>query len=70
MKTELTDQQAEDIVVMSKLCGITEAEAAARLGHTSTGSSRYPGDLGSWENTLKILQARKRLEEITKKAQN
>ena len=55
---------------MSKLCGITEAEAAARLGHTSTGSSRYPGDLGSWENTLKILQARKRLEEITKKAQN
>lgn len=52
---------------MSKLCGITEAEAAARLGYTSAESSRYPGDLDSWENTLKILQARKRLEDITKR---
>jgi len=63
----LTDEQAEEIVVLANLMGISEAEAATRLGYTSAGSSRYPGDLGSWENTLKILQARKRLEEITKR---
>lgn len=66
----LTDQQAEEIVVLANLMGISEAKAAAHLGYIDEGSSRFPGALGAWENTLKILQARKRLEEITKKAQN
>lgn len=66
----LTDQQAEEIVVLANLMGISEAKAAAHLGYIDVGSSRFPGALGAWENTLKILQARKRLEEITKKAQN
>ena len=66
----LTDQQAEEIVVLANLMGISETKAAAHLGYTDVGSSRYPGYLGAWENTFKILQARKRLEEITKKTQS
>lgn len=62
-----TDEQAEEIVVLANLMGISVAEAAAHLGYIDEGSSRYPGNLGAWENTLKILQARKRLEEITKR---
>lgn len=63
----ITDEQAEEIVVLANLMGISEAKAAAHLGYIDVGSSRYPRYLGSWENTLKILQARKRLEDLTKR---
>lgn len=67
-RMELTDEQAETIVLYAMLNGLTDVQAAVQLGHVAAHSSRYPGDLGSWENTLKILQVRKRLEEITNKA--
>ena len=67
----LTDEVADDIVLTAKMFGITEKQAA-EIVFDRLKIPRYEINthLSMWAFTIKILGARKRLEEITKKAQS
>jgi hypothetical protein len=62
----VTDQEAEEIVLLSQLAGISEKEAAHALGIVDT-SMTFDFDIWSWEATLQIVKAKERLDEEYKK---
>ena len=63
MNKSLTDEQAEEIVLLSMHCGISEREAVLRLGYLMPGYE----DIEPWDATLKIMKAREKLDKEFKK---
>lgn len=59
----ITDQQAEEIVLLTRLSGSTYANVAVALGYIAPMSATALNQLDSWDNTLKIFEAEKRLDQ-------
>ncbi len=58
----LTDKQAEEIVLLSRFADIPYATAAVALGYIAPMSARAPGQLDTWESTVRVFQAAKKLD--------